>query len=444
MSEDKISRRKYLKYAGAAVGIGAIAAAGYGISQYYQTPAPPTSPTTSPTTTPTSTPSTGKKKVKIGGSKPLTGIEALPGRAENNGNELWAKLVNEAGGIKAGDGNTYEVELILYNDESKPENVPRLYEKLITEDKVDILLGPAWGPLGMATVPMVEKYRKFEVYGTCSFDPRDYRDWKYIVHTITNGPGYMAAIIDMILERVLPYDPEAKNIAIIHGDDAFRNTVGSYGKTYAEEKGFNVIFYDTFTYPTTDLTPLLSKAKAAKPAIFLNGGSYNDAILLMNQMRELDFNIKLIWAGTGVVYPDFYETLGKFAEGSVTCTQWEKGMIYPQDYGPSHDEFIDAYQKDYGDIPDYVVATGYQQGLVIQRAMELCDDPLNSDAMRKVAGEMEMTTFYGKYKVDPVTGWQTGHKMGVVQWQNGQKAVVWPMEANPVELWYPLPPWSEM
>jgi hypothetical protein len=76
--------------------------------------------------------------------------------------------------------------------------------------------------------------------------------------------------------------------------------------------------------------------------------------------------------------------------------------------------------------------------------MELCDDPLNSDAMRKVAGEMEMTTFYGKYKVDPVTGWQTGHKMGVVQWQNGQKAVVWPMEANPGELWYPLPPWSEM
>jgi len=40
LSEDKISRRKYLKYAGAAVGIGAIAAAGYGISQYYQAPTP--------------------------------------------------------------------------------------------------------------------------------------------------------------------------------------------------------------------------------------------------------------------------------------------------------------------------------------------------------------------------------------------------------------------
>jgi branched-chain amino acid transport system substrate-binding protein len=75
--------------------------------------------------------------------------------------------------------------------------------------------------------------------------------------------------------------------------------------------------------------------------------------------------------------------------------------------------------------------------------MELCDDPLNSDAIRKIAGEMEMTTFYGKYKVDPVKGWQTGHKMGVIQWQNGEKIVVWPMEAGAQELWYPLKNWSE-
>ena len=442
LSDIKINRRKYLKYAGAAIAAGAVAAAGYGIYQYSGQPSPTSTTSPSPTSPVIETPATGKK-IKIGGSKPLTGAESLPGRAENNGNTLWAKMVNEAGGIKAGDGNTYEVELILYNDESKPENVPRLYEKLITEDKVDFLFGPVWGPLGMATVPIVEKYRKFEVYGTCAFDPRDYRDWKYIVHTITNGPGYMAAILDMTWERAVPDDPEAKNLAIIHGDDAFRGTVGSYGKTYAEEKGFNIVFYDTYTTGATDLTPLLTKAKAAHPAIFINPGSYVDAILTMKQMKELDFNVKLVWCGTGVVFPDFYESLGKDAEGIVSCTQWEKGMVYQKDYGPNHDEFIDAYQKDYGEVPDYMAATGYQQGLVIQRAMELCDDPLNSDAMRKVAGEMEMTTFYGKYKVDPVTGWQTGHKMGVIQWQNAEKTVVWPMEAGAQELWYPFKKWSE-
>jgi len=438
LSEGKISRRKYLKYAGAAVAAGAVAAAGYGISQYK--PPAPTTPT--PTTT-TPTPTGQKKKVRIGGTKPFTGPDALAGISEGNSNKLWPKMVNEAGGIKAGDGNTYEVELVLYNDEQKPENIPRLYERLITEDEVDFLFGPVWGPLGMATVPIVERYKKFEVYGTAAFDPRDYRDWKYIVHTITNGPGYMAAILDMIWERVVPDDPEAKNIAITHGDDAFRMTAGSYGKKYADEKGFNVVYYDTYHSETTDLTPLLTRAKATSPTIYLNAGVYSDAILLMKQMRELDFNVKLVWAGTGTVFPSFYESLGKYAEGCVTCTQWEKGINYEQDFGPSANEFLDAYQKEYGEIPDYHAGTGYQQGLVIQRAMELCDDPLDSDAMRKVAGDMEMTTFYGKYKVDPVTGWQLSHKMGVVQWQNAEKAVVWPMLADVKPLVYPIKKWSE-
>ncbi|MEE9459554.1 MAG: ABC transporter substrate-binding protein, partial [Candidatus Bathyarchaeia archaeon] len=221
-------------------------------------------------------------------------------------------------------------------------------------------------------------------------------------------------------------------------------TAGSYGKEYADEKGFNVVFYDSYGTGTTDLTPILTKAKAAEPAIFLNPGSFLDAMLLMKQMRELDFNIKLIWPGTGAVLEEFYDSNGKYAEGCVTCTQWEEGFLYRQDFGPSHDEFIDAYQKEYDEMTNYTAATGYQQGLVVQKAMEHSSDPLDSDSVRKTAGEIEMTTFYGKYKVDSETGWQIGHQMGVVQWQNGKKAVVWPLEAGAKEVWYPLKKWSDM
>jgi hypothetical protein len=55
-----------------------------------------------------------------------------------------------------------------------------------------------------------------------------------------------------------------------------------------------------------------------------------------------------------------------------------------------------------------------------------------------------MTTFYGKYKVDPTTGWQTGHEMSNIQWQNAEKKVVWvPGEESPSELIYPIAKWSE-
>jgi branched-chain amino acid transport system substrate-binding protein len=56
---------------------------------------------------------------------------------------------------------------------------------------------------------------------------------------------------------------------------------------------------------------------------------------------------------------------------------------------------------------------------------------------------MEMTTFYGKYKVDPVSGWQIGHKMGVIQWQDGEKVVIWPMEVDAKPVRYPMKKWSE-
>jgi branched-chain amino acid transport system substrate-binding protein len=173
MTEKPQSRRKFLKYAGAAIIAGAAASAGYyGMTQY------PTPTQTPPTVTTSTSTSGGKKlKVRIGGTKPLTGTVALNGIDEHRGLEIWAKRwVNDQGGIKAGDGNTYEIDLIIYNDESKPENVSRLYEKLINEDKVDFLMGPVWAALGQATVATVEKYRKLEIYGNATFDPAQWKD----------------------------------------------------------------------------------------------------------------------------------------------------------------------------------------------------------------------------------------------------------------------------
>ncbi|MBS7622546.1 amino acid ABC transporter substrate-binding protein [Candidatus Bathyarchaeota archaeon] len=439
MSETRISRRKYLQYAGAAVAAGAVGAAGYGLSKYY---GPPASLSTTPTA-PTSATSGKRLKVRIGGSKPFTGPDAIVGQSEGNGNRLWAKHVNEAGGIKAGDGNTYEVELILYNDEQKPENVGRIYEKLINDDKVDFLFGPAYGPLGMATVPIVEKYRKFEVYGTSTFNPKDFRGWKYIVHVITNGTEYVASILDMIWDRILPIDPAAKNIAITHGDDAFRGTAGSYGYEYAKQKGFNVVFYESYSSQVTDLTPLLTKVKAADPTIYINVGVFTDTMLLVKQMREIDFMPKLCMAGGAAILNKFYETLGKYADGFISYSQWEKGVIYKQDYGPTHDEFVEAYEREYGEPPDYQSATGYLQGLVLQKCMELSRDPLNSEDVRRIAGELQFTTFFGKYKVNPETGWQMGHQMCVIQWQGDEKAVIWPLGERTKPVIYPVKKWSE-
>jgi branched-chain amino acid transport system substrate-binding protein len=451
LSEGKISRRKYLKYAGAAVAAGAAAIAGYGASQYYGKPvtSPPTtsSTTTAPTPTPTSSSGGQKLKVKIGGTKPLTSIQALQGIDENRGLEIWAKRwVNDQGGIKAGDGNTYEVELTIYNDESKPENVSRFYEKLINEDKVDFLMGPIWATLGQATVAVVEKYKKLEIYGNAAFDPAQWHDWKYVMMVITNGPDYLNILTDMIINKVLPQDPDAKDIAIVHTDDAFGNVAGSWGYQYAKKQPqLNVVYYDKVSFDSTDFTPVLTKVKAANPSILLFEAGIK-APLVAKGVREIGLDLKLFYPGTYGVFKQFYDGLSpKYGENVISITQWVPGEKYPSNYGPTEDWFVSTFNKDYnGAMPQYTAGTGFTQGLILQAAMEKCSKPLDSDAMRQVVGGVNFTGFFGDIAFDPVTGWQTGHKMSALQWQDGKPVCVYPDKVAKAPLRYPMTKWSTL
>jgi branched-chain amino acid transport system substrate-binding protein len=443
LSEGKISRRKYLKYAGAAVAAGAVAIAGYEAYQYYGQPSATPLPTA---TTPMSSAGGQKLKVKVGGTKPLTGTASLNGIDENRGLEIWAKRwVNDQGGIKAGDGNTYEVELTVYNDESKPENVSRFFEKLINEDKVDFLMGPVWGPLGQATVAAVEKYRKLEMYGTATFDPAQWKDWKYVVMVCTNGSNYLNILNEMIMNKVLPNDPTAKDIAIVHADDTAANIIGTWGYQWAKQQPqLNIVYYDKVSFDSTDFTPVLTKVKAAKPSILLFEAS-SQAPLVAKGVRELGLDLKLFYPGTYGVYKQFYDGLGaKYGENVISITQWVPGENYPANYGPTEDWFVSQYKKDYNTNPVYASGIGFTQGLVLQAAMEKCSKPLDSDAMREVAGKVSFTDFFGNIAFDPVTGWQTGHKMSVLQWQDGKPVCVYPDEVAKAPLRYPMAKWSTL
>jgi branched-chain amino acid transport system substrate-binding protein len=366
------------------------------------------------------------------------------GQDEYNGLALWAKWVNAQGGIRGGDGNVYEVELVIYSDESKPENVSRLYEKLITEDKVDFLVGPVWAPLGMATVAAVEKYKKLELFGTATYDPELYKDWKYVVHVCTNGTEYLKNITDMILQDCVPKDPEAKNVAIIHGDALFEKVCGVWGYKHVKEKGFNVVFYEQYPTPPTDLTPVLTRVKAAKPAILLAAeGGLAGAQLITRQCREIGLDLKLLWPGTAAVFQEYYDAMGKYGEDIICNTQWEPGVRYPVTYGPDHDWYVSNFRKEFNVEPAYASSMGFTQGLALQAGMEKSKEPLNSDAVRKALNTVEFTGFYGKFKIDPNTGFQIGHGLAMMQWQDGKKVPIWPPEVATAKLRYPMKKWAE-
>jgi ABC-type branched-subunit amino acid transport system substrate-binding protein len=104
-------------------------------------------------------------------------------------------------------------------------------------------------------------------------------------------------------------------------------------------------------------------------------------------------------------------------------------VVIQPGYGPSTTEVLHSFQRYTAkDIDmDYPMAQAYAGCLVVQRCIEAAGS-LDQAALRRVASELDFTTFYGRYCLDPHTGRQLGHVMPVVQWQQDAKVIVWPPE----------------
>src|SRR6266540_6509971 len=93
--------------------------------------------------------------IRLGASLSLTGTYAKLGKNQHEGFQLSIKDVNARGGVLG-----RKAELVMYDDQSLPATAVRLYEKLITEDKVDAVMGPYSSPVSEAAANVTEKYKK--------------------------------------------------------------------------------------------------------------------------------------------------------------------------------------------------------------------------------------------------------------------------------------------
>jgi hypothetical protein len=121
----------------------------------------------------------------------------------------------------------------------------------------------------------------------------------------------------------------------------------------------------------------------------------------------------------------FRDTLGSAAAHFVGPSQWEPTLMTRPKYGPSVQEVSTRLSARHPAGVDYPMAQAYAGGLIAQRCVEIAGT-LDQHTLRQVASQLDCTTFYGRYSIDPSTGRQLGHRMPVVQWQEDRKIVVWP------------------
>ena len=363
--------------------------------------------------------------LKIGASLSLTGTYAKPGTYQKEGYEICADELNAKGGLLG-----RKVEFVMYDDQSSTQTAQRLYEKLITEDKVEAVMGPYSSAITESVAGISEKYKKVMVSPLAATTSIFRQGRKYIFMVISPAEFYLEGLVDMGAKRGL------KTIAIVNEDTLFPKATVVGTEELAKKRGLQVVLREAYPKGNTDFSALLVKIKAVNPDIIAAATYFDDAVAITRQMKELNVSPKMFGVTVGGDIPEFYTLLKQNAEYVYGSTQWDEVLPYP-----GQKEFLSAYRKKFKHEPSYHAAAGYAGCLIYAEGVKRAKG-LDADLVRAELLKLKIRTAFGDYAVDQ-DGFQTAHKMVMIQWQDGKRVVVWPDDLASGKLRFPTPPWSQ-
>jgi branched-chain amino acid transport system substrate-binding protein len=368
-------------------------------------------------------PSVAQQPIRIGASIAITGRDAVQGGYVREGYLLCQKHVNEKGEVLG-----RPIEFLIRDDGSDPKTAIGLYEKLITEDRVDAVMGPYGSPITDAVADVTEKHRKLMVAPTAGTTSIWEKGRQYLIMVLSPLETSTAGTIDLAARHGL------KTIGLI--DALARPAIVKGALKLAKKKGLEVVVHETYPPGTTDFSAILNKVKATKPDVLVAGAPPSDAIAITRQMRELDVNVKMSGATPGGSLPDYYKGLEKTAEFVYAGSYWEPGLSYP-----GNQDFVAAYQKEFTRDPSFYSAASYAGCQLFADAVKRSGS-LDSDKLREALLKLKTQTVIGDFAVDE-HGFQIGHRAVTIQWQDGRAGVVWPGEVATGKPRFPTPPWSQ-
>ena len=363
--------------------------------------------------------------VVVGTSVALTGKYARTGQEQLQGFQMWVEEVNARGGLLG-----RKVALKYYDDESKPETGAKLYEKLITDDRVDLLIGPYSSDVTMAASTVAEKHKMPMVSSGASASEIWERGYQNTFGLYTLAELYMDQILEYGRSKGL------KKIALVYENTSFPRGVASGVRSKAKALGMQIVFDEEYGKASTDFTSTIVKIKAKKPDMIIGGSYLPDSTAFVRQAKENRLYTKIFAFAVGPGLPDFGKNLGLDAEGVMGNTQWEPTLKLP-----GAKEFSEKYKAKYGHEPGYHAGGGYGAGYVLEAAVKKAGST-DRNKVREALFALDTVNAFGRFKVDK-TGKQIGKPAYAVQWLSGERHIVFPVEAATAKVTYPFKDWAK-
>lgn len=353
----------------------------------------------------------------------------------------WVDDVNKQGGIYVKSaGKKLPLRFTLYDDKSDQKTSVKFYEKLVTDDKVDFLIGPFSSPLTFAASTVAEKHKVPMILG-CANDPLIFtRGYEYIFATLETALKWAEPYLDMVKE-----EGKAKTIAFLTMDILNSRGITAGAIPAAEERGLKVVANEIAPANATDFSTVIAKFKALNPDIVWVSSFDAFSSTFIKQAKELDLSPREFH----VTHPTagFFKSLGNDANYVTGDVIWHEVMTFKgQDY---FKRLVKGAGIDYFQYPwmPCFMWTFQMTEWAIDKA-----GSLDRETLKKVLEKAEFESISGPIKVR--TYEYRGQKMKniasipmfpmqFVNVEQRQVHMLMPKQYRSGPHIYPTPPWKE-
>lgn len=377
------------------------------------------------------------KTIVIGGSIPLSGGAAETGRNVYNGYLAAIKYINEVrGGVKIG-GQTYKLELKMFDDASDPTRATTLIQKQL-DAGVDFYLGSFGSKIVLPTCSITDRARKVMVQSGGGSDLIFTQGRKYVFGIFPRASRQFYTFRDWFNKT-----KKVKTATILCTNDPFSKWSANGIKKTLEDAGYKILDFQTLPAQVNDVTGVLSSIRANPPDVLLAATHDQISMLIAKQMVTTNTYVKMLYFGLGPYTATFRETLGKYANDIITPVYWDPNASYKGSIIGTAKQFADYYNKNFKREMTYHMACGAACIVAYVHAFENAGS-LDSQKVRDALSKLDVMSFYGRLKFTADGDAEAAYAGPMVaQVQKGKVEFLYPEAAATAELAFPMKPWKE-
>lgn len=373
--------------------------------------------------------------IHLAASLPLTGADSSIAKIMKDSYELYFKLLNDAGGLQVGSKKV-KVDLKIEDNKGDAATSGQLYEKFITQDNVDLLLGGYNTTIVTQEVKVANRY-KIPYVGGGGASSSIYVDNVWAVGVLASIEKLAATQLDFIkTQQDANKLPKPLKIAV-----AYENS--SHGKEFLKglqdgEKAapdrFKVVFNEPFDLNGKDYTSLLNKVKDANADAYMVDARVSDYITMQTQYKQLGMYHQYLTYGPRGPEKAARDAL-KDSSDYITAATWFDSLMP----GDTVKKWLDTF-KATGDSPEWYAASAWECARILTAAIQ---KTLSVDK-QKIHDVLLSTTWDnslfpgGSIKFDK-TGQANNDYVMTQNTPGGSRILIWPKDITTGTATIPMP-----